>query len=49
VSITLALDGHDMEMRSCSRCDTRFWREAGTDVELPDVLGREPARQPSLR
>jgi hypothetical protein len=45
----LRLDGHDMEMRSCSRCDTRFWLQGGQDVELPDVLGREPARQPALR
>jgi len=27
----------------------RFWREADTDVDLAEVLGREPARQPSLR
>jgi hypothetical protein len=38
-----------MEMRSCSRCDMRFWRDGGHDVELPEVLGREPARQPALR
>jgi hypothetical protein len=49
VSISLRLDGQEMEMRSCSRCDTRFWQQAGKDVELPDVLGREPARQPALR
>jgi hypothetical protein len=38
-----------MDMRSCSRCDMRFWQQSGEDVELPDVLGREPARQPALR
>jgi len=36
-------------MRSCSRCDVRFWFQHGHRVELPDVLGREPARQPALR
>ena len=49
VCISLPVEGHEMEMRSCSRCDTRFWREAGEDVELADVLGRDLARQPSLR
>ena len=49
VSITLPVEGHVMEMRSCSRCDTRFWREAGEDVELAAILGREPAYQPALR
>lgn len=49
VSISLRLDGHEMDMRSCSRCDTRFWQAAGEDVALEDVLGRELARQPALR
>jgi hypothetical protein len=49
VCISLRLDGRDMDMRSCSRCDMRFWQQAGEDVDLPDVLGREPARQPALR
>ena len=49
VSITLPVEGHQLEMRSCSRCDMRFWRESGEDVDLAAVLGRELARQPSLR
>jgi len=49
VSITLPVEGRQLEMRSCSRCDVRFWREAGEDVDLAAVLGREPARQPALR
>jgi hypothetical protein len=49
VSISLRLEGRSMEMRSCSRCDMRFWQDEDGDVELPDVLGREPARQPALR
>ena len=49
VCIALPVEGHDLEMRSCSRCDTRFWREADRDVNLADVLGREPAYQPALR
>jgi hypothetical protein len=38
-----------MLMGSCSRCDVRFWEADGDDVELTDVLGRDPARQPALR
>ena len=49
VSISLRIAAHEMDMRSCSRCDMRFWQTAGEDVELSDVLGREPARQPALR
>ena len=49
VSISLRIEGNEMDMRSCSRCDMRFWQHEGKDVELRDVLGREPARQPALR
>ena len=49
VCITLPVEGHALEMRSCSRCDTRFWKESGSDVDLAEILGREPAYQPALR
>lgn len=49
VAIKLPVEGHDLEMRSCSRCDTRFWQEAGKDIDLSDVLGRDLAYQPALR
>jgi len=51
VAIALQLEGRDLVMQSCSRCDVRFWHDAAEDaaVELTDVLGRDPARQPALR
>jgi hypothetical protein len=49
VSITFRLEGEDVEMRSCSTCDVRFYRRCGEDVELAGLIGHEPARQPSLR
>ena len=36
-------------MESCSRCDLRLWQDGDDEVELTEVLGREPARQPALR
>ena len=45
----MRIAAQDMDMRSCSRCDMRFWQLGGEEVELSDVLGREPARQPALR
>jgi hypothetical protein len=49
VEITIRLQSRELLMRSCSRCDIRIWCDEGEDVELTDVLGREPARQPALR
>jgi hypothetical protein len=49
VAIELPVKGKDLVMKSCSRCDVRFWSERGSDVDLTDVLGHEPARQPALR
>ena len=39
----------ELLMRSCSRCDRRFWQADGEDVELIGMLGRVPMRQPALR
>ncbi|HEY2812318.1 MAG TPA: hypothetical protein VGJ03_02520 [Acidimicrobiales bacterium] len=49
VTIALPLDGRDLVMQSCSRCDLRLWQDRGEEVELTEVLGRELARQPALR
>jgi hypothetical protein len=49
VSITFRLEGTDVEMRSCSTCDVRFYSREGEEVELTGLIGHEPARQPSLR
>lgn len=49
VVIGLRLTESDLVMRSCSRCDRRFWESDGLDIELTGLLGREPLRQPALR
>jgi len=49
VSIALKLTDSELLMQSCSRCDRRFWRSDGDDIEITGVLGREPVRQPALR
>ncbi len=49
MAIALRLTDNDLVMRSCSRCDRRFWEAGGLDVELAELLGREPLRQPALR
>jgi hypothetical protein len=49
VTIALRLTDSDLVMRSCSRCDRRFWEADGLDIELAGLLGREPLRQPALR
>jgi len=49
VSIALTLEGRDLVMQSCSRCDIRTWVDGDDEVELTAVLGRELARQPALR
>jgi hypothetical protein len=49
VAIEIPISGKALRMRSCSKCDVRFWSEGDKDVDLTDVLGHEPARQPALR
>ena len=49
VAIALRLTDNELVMRSCSKCDRRFWEADGLDIELAGLLGREPLRQPALR
>ena len=49
VSIVFRLEGADVEMRSCSTCDVRFYSRGGAEVELTGLIGHEPVRQPALR
>ena len=39
VSIALKLTDSELLMRSCSRCDRRFWQSDGDDIEITRVLG----------
>jgi transcriptional regulator NrdR family protein len=38
VEISLQLQGEPIRMRSCSRCDTRWWETEGASLDLTDVL-----------
>lgn len=38
VRIGLVKDGRDVEMRSCSRCDTRWWTVDGLPADPTEVL-----------
>jgi len=38
VEIDLTVDGADLIMRSCSKCDTRTWERDGDTIELDGVL-----------
>jgi DNA polymerase III alpha subunit (gram-positive type) len=38
VEISVHMAGRDVTMRSCSRCDTRWWDSEGERLELPGVL-----------
>jgi len=49
VCIELTLEGDPLTMRSCSRCDLRYWDREQGETDLVDLLGREPIRQPALR
>jgi hypothetical protein len=49
VTITMTLSDIELQMRSCSKCDRRFWQSDGEDIELTGMLGRVPALQPALR
>ena len=40
VEISLHLQGEPVRMRSCSRCDTRWWEAEGESLDLTDVLER---------
>ena len=38
VEIDMSLQGEDVRMRSCSRCDTRWWERNGDRIDLEAVL-----------
>ncbi len=38
VEIKLTIDERAVTMRSCSRCDTRWWDSEGEALQLPGVL-----------
>ena len=38
VTIAMTVDGNDLVMRSCQRCDTRSWHLAGTRIDLQQAL-----------
>lgn len=38
VEISLTLAGRPIVMRSCSRCETRWWGADGRDARLDEVL-----------
>ncbi len=38
VEISTRMGDRTVTMRSCSRCDTRWWDSAGEPLELPGVL-----------
>ena len=38
VEIELTIDKRAVTMRSCSRCDTRWWDSEGESLQLPGVL-----------
>ncbi|MDP9070373.1 MAG: hypothetical protein M3N68_03625 [Actinomycetota bacterium] len=40
VQIELVVDQRRVTMRSCSRCDTRWWQSDGKTIALPSVLDR---------
>jgi transcription elongation factor Elf1 len=38
VEISVTLGEHRVTMRSCSRCDIRWWESDGKSLPLPGVL-----------
>lgn len=38
VRIAMAVDGRDLVMVSCQKCDTRRWTHGGVPIELHDAL-----------
>jgi hypothetical protein len=38
VQIEISLSGEQVRMRSCSRCDTRWWERGGSQIDLEAVL-----------
>ncbi len=38
VTISIVVDGNDLEMYSCTTCDTRAWSHGGKPVDLAFAL-----------
>jgi hypothetical protein len=38
VTITMNVDGNDLVMESCQRCDVRRWHLAGREIDLEQAL-----------
>ncbi len=38
VTIRMTVDGNDLVMESCQRCDIRRWHLAGTQIDLQQAL-----------
>jgi DNA polymerase III alpha subunit (gram-positive type) len=40
VSIHMTVDGNDLVMESCQRCDVRRWHLAGEEIDLEQALAQ---------
>ncbi len=49
VQIDLLIDGEELTMNSCSRCDARSWHRKGEHVQLGGVLTDLSATQTRYR
>jgi len=38
VTIRMVVDGNDLVMESCQRCDERRWHLAGAEIDLQQAL-----------
>jgi hypothetical protein len=47
VEIDLTLQGEEVRMRSCSRCDTRWWERHGQRVTFEGLLAASRQTVPS--
>ena len=40
ISIRMTVDGNDLVMESCQRCDVRRWHLAGQEIDLKQALAQ---------
>ena len=40
VTIRMVVDGNDLVMESCQRCDERRWHLAGSEIDLEEALSQ---------
>lgn len=40
VLLRMVVDGNDLVMESCERCDERRWHLAGTEIDLEEALAQ---------